>query len=133
MTRGKKTEEDNELKVQGCCNFCGQTFLMPDTAGGMTEDEKNEAATIKCSCSEAKSYVRKKERKKKINDYVDETFSARIQETIKDVIENIDGDGDIVQAAFKTRDGWNTKIYLDKDSYINIKRKATKTGKELKA
>lgn len=132
MTRGKKTEEDNELKVQGCCNFCGQTFLMPDTAGGMTEDEKNEAATIKCSCSEAKSYVRKKERKKKIENFVDEVYNVRLQEKIKSIIQAVE-DYEIDKATLKTSDGWTTTIYMDKDAYLNIKRKKTDTGRELKA
>lgn len=132
MGKSKKTEEDNELKVQGCCNFCGQTFLMPDTVGGMTEDEKNEAATIKCSCSEAKSYVRKKERKKKIENFVNEIYNARLQETIKSNIQAVE-DYDMDKAILKTSDGWTTTIYMDKDAYLNIKRKKTDTGRELKA
>lgn len=132
MGKSKKTEEDNELKVQGCCNFCGQTFLMPDTVGGMTEDEKNEAATIKCSCSEAKSYVRKKERKKKIENFVDEVYNVRLQEKIKSIIQAVE-DYEIDKATLKTSDGWTTTIYMDKDAYLNIKRKKTDTGRELKA
>lgn len=132
MGKSKKTEEDNELKVQGCCNFCGQTYLMPDTVGGMTEDEKNEAATIKCSCSEAKSYVRKKERKKKIENFVDEVYNVRLQEKIKSIIQAVE-DYEIDKATLKTSDGWTTTIYMDKDAYLNIKRKKTDTGRELKA
>lgn len=130
--KSTKTEENNELKVQGCCMFCGQTFLMPDTVGGMTEEEKDEMATCKCSCSEAKTYVRKKERKKKIETFVKEIYNVRLQETIKKNIQAVD-DGDIDKAILKTPDGWTTTIYLDKDAYLNIKRKKTDIGRELKA
>lgn len=133
MKKSEKTKEDNELKVQGACMYCGQTYMMSDTIGGMTEEEKNEAATCKCSCSEAKSYVRKKERRKKVDDYVKETFlGEKTQEMIRSVIEEVEQYA-IDKATIKTSDGWTTTIYLDKDSYLNIKRKATKSGKELKA
>lgn len=133
MTKNiKKTEENNELKVQGCCRFCGQTFLMADTIGGMTEEEKNEAATCKCSCSEAKTYVRKKERKKKIETFVKEVYHVELQETIKSNIRAVEN-YKIDKATFKTPDGWTTTIYMDKDAFLNIKRKKTDIGRELKA
>ena len=133
MKKTKEKEDNNELKVQGACMFCGQTYMMGDTIAGMTEEEKNEAATCKCSCSDAKSYVRKKERRKKVDDYVKETFlGEKTQEMIRAVIEEVEQYA-IDKATIKTSDGWTTTIYLDKDSYLNIKRKATKAGKELKA
>ena len=95
-------------------------------------EEKDEMATCKCSCSEAKSYVRKKERKKKIETFVKEIYNVRLQETIKKNIQAVD-DGDIDKAILKTPDGWTTTIYLDKDAYLNIKRKKTDIGRELKA
>ena len=65
MKKSEETEQNNELKVQGACMFCGQTCMVNDKIGGMTEEERDEAATVKCSCVDAKSYVRKKERRKK--------------------------------------------------------------------
>lgn len=135
MGKNKEMEKDkkNELKVLGQCFYCGQTFMMGDTIGGMTEEERNEAATCKCSCPEAKSYVRKKERRKKVDAYIQETFlGEKMQSSIKKLVEAVE-DHTIEKATIKTPDGWNTTIYLDKDSYLNIKRKATKAGKELKA
>lgn len=132
MKKSEETEQNNELKVQGACMFCGQTFMMNDTISGMTEEEKNEAATVKCSCVEAKTYVRKKQRRKKIDEFVSEVYSAGLQEKIKSIIQAVE-DYDIDKATIKTADGWTTTIYLDKDAYLNIKRKKTDTGRELKA
>lgn len=131
MGKTKESDQSNELKVQGACMFCGQTYFIGDTVAGMTEEEANELATEKCSCSEAKSYVRKKERRKKVDAYIKETFMATAQETIKSLVQSVE-DFDIEKATIRTADGWQTTIYLDKDNYLNIKRKATKTGKELK-
>lgn len=132
MRKSKDTEQNNELKAQGACNFCGQIYMISDTAGGMTEEERNEAATVKCSCVEAKTYVRKKERKKKIENFVSEVYSAGLQEKIKEIIQSVE-DYEIDKATLKTSDGWTTTIYMDKDAYLNIKRKKTDTGRELKA
>ncbi len=132
MKKSEETEQNNELKVQGACMFCGQTYMMNDKIGGMTEEERDEAATVKCSCVDAKSYVRKKERRKKINGFVSEVYGERLQEKIKSIIEAVE-EYEIDKATIKTSDGWTTTIYLDKDAYLNIKRKKTDTGKELKA
>lgn len=132
MKKEKETEKSNELKVQGACMFCGQTYMMNDKVGGMTEEELNEKATEKCSCVDAKSYVRKKNRKKKIETFVEEVYGTRLQEKIKNIISAVE-EYEIDKATLKTSDGWTTTIYMDKDAYLNIKRKKTDTGRELKA
>lgn len=126
------TEQEKENMAQGVCMYCGQTIFVGDSVEGMTEEELSEAATCKCSCSEAKSYVRKKERRKKVDAFVAEIFNPAMQVMIKEMIACVEG-FEIDKATLKTPDGWTTTIYMDKDSYLNIKRKATKTGKELKA
>lgn len=132
MKKEKETEKSNELKVQGACMFCGQTYMMNDKVGGMTEEELNEVATEKCSCVDAKSYVRKKNRKKKVETFVEEVYGTRLQEKIKIIISAVE-EYEIDKATLKTSDGWTTTIYMDKDAYLNIKRKKTDTGRELKA
>lgn len=127
-----KDERPEELKVQGACHFCGQTYMVSDKVGGMTEEERNEVATEKCSCSEAKSYVRKKERRKKIDAFVNDVYNKSLQEKIKTIIAAVE-EYEIDKATLKTGDGWTTTIYMDKDSYLNIKRKKTDIGRELKA
>ena len=127
------TDQEKENMAQGVCRYCGQTIFVGDSIGGMTEEELNEAATCKCACSEAKSYVRKKERRKKVDEFVSEVFaSPTMQKMIQEMIACVEG-FEIDKATIKTPDGWTTTIYMDKDSYLNIKRKATKLGKELKA
>lgn len=127
-----KDERPNEIKVQGACQFCGQTYMLNDAIGGMTEEERNEVATEKCSCSEAKSYVRIKQRRKKIDEYVNAEYSRGLQETIKTIIKAVEN-WDFDKVTLKTADGWTTTIYMDKDSYLNIKRKKTAIGREFKA
>ena len=126
-------DEQKEGTAPGHCMFCGQTYSVGDSVAGMTQEQLDEEATKKCFCSEAKSYVRKNERRKKVDNYLKEVFlGEKVQGTIKQLIESIEG-YEIEKATIKTTDGWNTTIYLDKDNYLNIKRKATKAGKELKA
>lgn len=132
MKNSEEAKENNELKVQGACLFCGQTFMMNDKIGGMTEEELNEEATKRCNCVEAKSYIRKKERRKKIETFVNEVYSTGLQEKIKMIIQAVE-EYEIDKATLKTSDGWTTTIYMDKDAYLNIKRKKTDTGRELKA
>lgn len=133
MEKTEMTEErDEELKVQGACHFCGQTYMISDKVGGLTEEERDEIATEKCSCSEAKSYVRKKQRRKKIDSFVSDVYSKSLQEKVKTIIAAVE-EYEIDKATLKTSDGWTTTIYMDKDSYLNIKRKKTDVGRELKA
>lgn len=133
MENTEKTEERyEELKVQGACHFCGQTYMISDKVGGFTEEERDEIATEKCSCSEAKSYVRKKERRKKIDAFVNDVYSKSLQEKIRIIISAVE-EYEIDKVTLTTSDGWTTKIYMDKDAYLNIKRKKTDVGRELKA
>lgn len=133
MKNTEKTKERyEELKVQGACHFCGQTYMISDKVGGLTEEERDEIATEKCSCSEAKSYVRKKERRKKIDAFVNDVYSKSIQEKIRTIISAVE-EYEIDKVTLTTSDGWTTKIYMDKDAYLNIKRKKTDAGRELKA
>lgn len=124
-------EENEEKMTQGTCRFCGQSILLNPEIG-WTEEDIEEAATKKCSCSEAKSYVRKIERKKKVDAYIKETFNESAAEAVRTVIAAVEG-FDFEKVTIKDVAGWQTSIYLDKDSYLNIKRKATKIGRELKA
>lgn len=132
MEESKEMGQNNEVKVQGVCMFCGQTFMMNDTIGGMTEEERDEVATEKCFCSEAKSYVRKKNRRKKVDEFVSDIYRKEIQETIRNIISAVE-EYKIDKTTIKTTDGWTTTIYLDNDGYLRIKRKKTDTGRELKA
>ena len=126
------TEQEKELKPQGSCRFCGQTYFVADTVGGLTEEELNEEATMKCSCVDAKTYVRHQKRKKMVDSYVEETFSPNTQIIIHELIQAIE-DYEIDKVTLKTPDGWTTTMNLDKDSYLTITRKATKIGNGLKA
>ena len=132
MQNSEMTEAQKENMVQGACLYCGQIYAFNDTIGGMTEEERNEEATKKCSCSEAKSHVRKMERRKKVEEFIGETFRKGSQDAIRSLIEQVEN-FEFDKATIKSADGWTTTIYMDKDSYLNIKQKKTDTGRELKA
>lgn len=133
MTNEDIEKEEKAGMVLGKCIFCGQTYMVGDSIEGMDQEQLDEEATKKCFCSDAKSYVRKLQRRQKVDDYVKETFlGEKTQETIKQIIQSVEN-YEIEKVTLKTTGGWSTTIYLDKDSYLNIKRKAIKAGKELKA
>ena len=130
--KSEMTEQEKELTAQGSCKFCGQNYFIGDTVGGMSQEDLDEEATKKCSCIEAKTYIRQKERKKKVDKYIEETFDQGTQIIIHELIKAIE-EFQIDKATLKTPDGWTTTINLDKYSYLTITRKATKIGNGLKA
>ena len=82
-------DEQKEGTAPGHCMFCGQTYSVGDSVAGMTQEQLDEEATKKCFCSEAKSYVRKNERRKKVDNYLKEVFlGEKVQGTIKQLIES---------------------------------------------
>lgn len=122
--------DNKENWVQGTCQFCGQSMLVPPTIDG-DQDKADEEATKRCACPEAKSYARKIERRKKIDKYISDHVRPQCQDAVQEIIKCIEGH-DWEKVTIKDRDGWTTTINVDKDAYLNIKRKATKTGEELR-
>lgn len=124
-------ENSKENWITGTCKFCGQTVLVPPTVD-QDQDKADEEASRRCACSEAKSYARQLERRKTIDkyltDHVHPSCQTAVEEAIK-CVENYDWE----KVTIKDREGWTTQIYMDKDAYLNIKRKATKTGEGLRA
>lgn len=123
--------DNKENWIQGTCKFCGQSVLVPPTID-QDQDKADEEASKRCSCSEAKSYARIIERRKKIEKYLNDHVEPICQNAVQEVIKCIE-DYDWDKVTIKGHDGWTTQIYMDKDGYLNIKRKATKTGEELRA
>ena len=75
-----------EMKPKtGTCAFCGQSVFV-DTIGEVTQAELDSMATDKCMCPDAQSERRKKERKAKIEAYINKHFNERIGKFVREAI-----------------------------------------------
>ena len=124
-------ESKTDVKV-GFCSFCGQGQQFPDVTVECTQEELNELATQKCSCSEAKSYVRQIERRKRIDRYIKSNFDEEAQEAVKGIVHEVEN-GNWSQVDIKNElTGWKTTFKTDKDGYLVITKKRTVSGESLR-
>ena len=125
------SEEDKEIKV-GFCQFCGQGHQHPDVTVDATQKDLDELATDQCSCSEAKSFKRQKERRERVNKYVSTNFSDEAVPTIKELVQLVEH-GEFSQAVLTSNlTGWKTTMKTDKDGYLVITKKRTLQGESLR-
>ena len=128
MSEEKTIEEGAQI---GYCEFCHQGMTL-ETVGECSQDQLNEMATNKCSCSEAKSYRRQIERRKKVDEYIEKQFNENAVSTIKDLVQLVEhGDFDQVTLTHGF-DGWKTTMKTDKDGYLVITKKRTVQGESLR-
>lgn len=123
-------ETEQPVKI-GFCSFCGQGHQYPDVTIDCEQSDLDELATNECNCSEAKSFRRQRERREKINHYIDHQFNAEVREAARDIVEIVEKQSDWLQADIKTVDGWKITIKTNKDGYLVISRKKTVTGQGL--
>lgn len=114
--------KDN-LTTEIACPYCGQHQII-EVKEGMTEAEYEDEAVKKCSCAAAKSEIRKRNRKKKINEYIEQTFPEHLHDYIRETIELVEN-SDIDNAKIKDNGGMTHTIKLDKDAYVVISSKKT--------
>lgn len=110
-------ENENEKNL-GFCHFCGQSQII-ETVGDVTQEERDQLATNKCMCPEAQSDRRKRERKAKIEAYINKHFSDRVGNYVRasiDIIESFDVD----KVSFNF-DSKTCTIWLDSDSWLHLK------------
>ena len=125
--------KDNEMEgaQTGYCEFCHQGQII-ETIGECTQDRLNEIATEKCSCSEAKSFRRQRERREKVDKYIERNFGAETVPTIKSLAELIEhGEFDQIVITHELT-GWKTTMKTDKDGYLVITKKKTVQGESLR-
>lgn len=115
----------------GYCDFCHQGMQI-ETVGEVTQEQLNDIATGKCSCSEAKSYQRKLERAKKIDNYIKDNFPEEAQECVRKLTELVETGWDSVKIN-NGLSGWQTTIKTNKDGYLVITKKRTVKGNDLTA
>ena len=117
---------ENTPKVDICCPFCGQHQMIPSTEEtlNMTEAQLEDEAIKRCSCSQAKSEIRKRERGKKLQAYIEEKFPPYLHDYIKQTIKLVE-EYTVDSVKIKDNDGWTHTIKLDKDAWLVISPKKT--------
>lgn len=76
----------SEKIIAGTCVFCGQSFI---DAEGNTQKEKDESATMKCTCGAARRYREKKRQVAMANCKIEEFFrNEKIEEYGFEAIKN---------------------------------------------
>lgn len=118
------------MELYGTCQYCGQMAAV-EANEDATQGELDAIASDKCMCPEAQSDRRKKERKKKIDSFVNKHFCDELATIIHYLIKVVE-EQNIEDAVLKLPDGKSVKIWLDGDRYLRIKVKKTE-DEELKA
>lgn len=119
----------DEEKQIGTCKFCGQTQMI-QTVAPVSQEELDVMATDKCMCPEAKAARRKKERKAKIDAYINKHFSADMVEFVNKAVEMVESF--VVDKVSINMDSKTYTIWIDSDSWLHIKMQKREDD-ELKA
>lgn len=67
----------------GCCRYCGQTRMIMEK--GLSEEERNERATLSCVCKEGREYRAEVEEKKRIQQMIKDSKSITAAQLGKDL------------------------------------------------
>ena len=113
----------DEMAGKGFCPFCGQAVFI-ETVGELPQKELDEMAAQKCMCSQAQSERRKKERKKKIDEYVKKHFDPELRQLIYAVIPMVE-QSDLVKFSCVLPDDRTVTMWMDSDEYLRIRVKTT--------
>ena len=108
-----------EMKPKtGTCAFCGQSIFV-NPIGEVTQAELDSMATDKCMCPEAQSERRKKERKAKIEAYINKHFNERMGKFVREAIAMVeDFEVDKISINYDSK---TLTIWLDSDSWLHLK------------
>lgn len=110
---------DEEKKEQiGTCKYCGQTKMI-QTIAPVSQAELDNMATDMCMCPEAKTERRKKERKAKIDAYINKHFSPQTADFVHNAVEMVEQF--IVDKISINMDSKTYTIWIDSDSWLHIK------------
>lgn len=118
----------------GNCRFCGQSSIIEGGAD-MTEPQLEEAATMRCTCDDAKLYQETANRRGTAKQRAQELFGENAGEykQPEDILELIDNAIDLVcdkkmkQATFKVRTGLNCRIMQMAKDKIKVVRETSNT------
>ena len=106
------------MESTGVCQYCGQSQVV-ETVGESTQAERDAIATDRCTCSEAQSERRKKERREKIKLYIQKHFTPERADLVRGAIKLVENnDLDKVSLNYDSK---TCTIWLDADAYLHLK------------
>ena len=116
------------MALSGSCEFCGQSMVISEEKFPLVDPdnqaEVDAAVTSICDCPKAKSERRKAETAKKIEEYINSEVNPGAKEIVKAAVDAVRGF--YVEAiTILDKDGWKTKISIDKDGYLVFDVKKT--------
>lgn len=116
------------MALSGSCEFCGQSMVISEEKFPLVDPdnqaEVDAAVTSICDCPKAKSERRKAETAKKIEEYINSEVNPEAKEIVKAAVDAVRGF--YVEAiTILDKDGWKTKISIDKDGYLVFDVKKT--------
>ena len=116
------------MALSGSCEFCGQSMVISEEKFPLVDPdnqaEVDAAVTSICDCPKAKSERRKAEAAKKIEEYINSEVNPEAKEIVKAAVDAVRGF--YVEAiTILDKDGWKTKISIDKDGYLVFDVKKT--------
>lgn len=116
------------MALSGSCEFCGQSMVISEEKFPLVDPdnqaEVDAAVTSICDCLKAKSERRKAETAKKIEEYINSEVNPEAKEIVKAAVDAVRGF--YVEAiTILDKDGWKTKISIDKDGYLVFDVKKT--------
>jgi hypothetical protein len=103
---------------------------MIQTVAPVSQEELDDMATDKCMCPKAKTARRKKERKAKIDAYINKHFKADMVEFVNKAVEMVEAF--VVDKVSINMDSKTYTIWIDSDSWLHIKMQKREDD-ELKA
>ena len=116
------------MALSGSCEFCGQSMVISEEKFPLVDPdnqaEVDAAVTSICDCPKAKSERRKAEAAKKIEEYINSEVNPEAKEIVEAAVDAVRGF--YVEAiTILDKDGWKTKISIDKDGYLVFDVKKT--------
>ena len=130
------TEKTELEKVQiierfGTCAYCGQGKMI-DAPEDKSQAEIDALVTEECNCIDAREVRNKRERREKIEEFINSHFGENLRPFIHESVDLIDRwESQINDISIKLIDDYAVKIWKDSDDKLHIKTKMI-TDDELK-
>ena len=107
----------------GTCAYCGQGKMIK-APEDKAQIEIDALVTEECNCIDARAVRNKRERKEKIDDFINSHFAEDIRPFIQDSVDIIDRwDSQINDISIKLIDDFAVKIWKDSDDKLHIRTK----------
>ena len=130
-TEKTELEKVHIIERFGTCAYCGQGKMI-DAPEDKSQAEIDALVTEECNCIDAREVRNKRERREKIEEFVNAHFGENLRPFIHESVDLIDRwDSQINDISIKLIDDYSVKIWRDSDDKLHIKTKMI-TDDELK-